>query len=162
MQESERWCKMVQAGARWCKRVQDGARWCKMVQDGAGWCKRVQDGARWCKIMQYHEMPCNTMQYYATSCNTMQYHASLITADGAYHCPVGSIMAIFWILCNLPVPGHFHGVSLLQSSNTDRRDPFSRLFGSSCNKRGQEGTYKWSTHTNKHKLHTLFSPVWLK
>ena len=28
-------------------------------------------------------------------CNTMQYHASLITADGAYHCPVGSIMAIF-------------------------------------------------------------------
>ena len=25
----------------------------------------------------------------------MQYHASLITADGAYHCPVGSIMAIF-------------------------------------------------------------------
>merc|ERR1712004_886301 len=27
--------------------------------------------------------------------NTMQYHASLITADGAYHCPVGSIMAIF-------------------------------------------------------------------
>merc|ERR1712240_155018 len=28
-------------------------------------------------------------------CNTMQYHALLITADGAYHCPVGSIMAIF-------------------------------------------------------------------
>merc|ERR1711954_349752 len=25
----------------------------------------------------------------------MQYQASLITADGAYHCPVGSIMAIF-------------------------------------------------------------------
>ena len=25
----------------------------------------------------------------------MQYHASLITAYGAYHCPVGSIMAIF-------------------------------------------------------------------
>ena len=25
----------------------------------------------------------------------MQHHASLITADGAYHCPVGSIMAIF-------------------------------------------------------------------
>merc|ERR1712218_599530 len=35
------------------------------------------------------------MQYYAIQCNTMQYHASLITADGAYHCPVGSIMAIF-------------------------------------------------------------------
>ena len=25
----------------------------------------------------------------------MRYHASLITGDGAYHCPVGSIMAIF-------------------------------------------------------------------
>ena len=25
----------------------------------------------------------------------MQYHLSLITADGAYHCPLGSIMAIF-------------------------------------------------------------------
>ena len=41
--------------------------------------------------MQYHATPCNTMQYYAIQCNTMQYHASLITADGAYHCPVGSI-----------------------------------------------------------------------
>ena len=38
------------------------------------------------------------MQYYAVQCNTLQYHASLITADGAYHCPVGSIMAIFIIL----------------------------------------------------------------
>ena len=28
----------------------------------------------------------------------MQYHASLITADGAYHCPVGSIIAIFIII----------------------------------------------------------------
>ena len=25
----------------------------------------------------------------------MQYHGTLKTADGAYHCPVGSIMAIF-------------------------------------------------------------------
>ena len=31
-------------------------------------------------------------------CNNMQYHASLITADGAYHCPVGSIIkAIFFL-----------------------------------------------------------------
>ena len=48
-----------------------------------------------CNIMQYHAIPCNTMQYHAIPCNTMQYHASLITADGAFHCPVGSIMAIF-------------------------------------------------------------------
>jgi len=26
----------------------------------------------------------------------MQYHASLITADGAYHCPVGSIRPFFY------------------------------------------------------------------
>ena len=31
------------------------------------------------------------MEYHAILCNTMQYHASFITADGAYHCPVGSI-----------------------------------------------------------------------
>ena len=48
-----------------------------------------------CNTMQYHAIPCNTMQYHAIPCNILQYHASLITADGAYHCPVGSIMAIF-------------------------------------------------------------------
>ena len=48
-----------------------------------------------CNTMQYHAIPCNAMQYHAILCNTMQYPASLITADGAYHCPVGSIMAIF-------------------------------------------------------------------
>ena len=41
--------------------------------------------------VQYHAIQCNTMQYYAIQRNTMQYRASLITADGAYHCPVGSI-----------------------------------------------------------------------
>merc|ERR1711949_124034 len=48
-----------------------------------------------CNTMQYHAIQCNTMQYHAIPCNTMQYHGTLITADGAYHCPVGSIMAIF-------------------------------------------------------------------
>merc|ERR1712004_250437 len=46
-----------------------------------------------CNIMQYHAIPYNTMQYNAIPCNTLQYNASLITADGAYHCPVGSIRA---------------------------------------------------------------------
>ena len=41
--------------------------------------------------MQYHAIPCNTIQYHAIPCNAMQFHASLITADRAYHCPVGSI-----------------------------------------------------------------------
>ena len=44
-----------------------------------------------CTTMHYHAIPCNIMQYNAIPCNIMQYHASLITADGAYHCPVGSI-----------------------------------------------------------------------
>ena len=48
-----------------------------------------------CNTMPYHAISCNTMQYHATPCNTMQNHASLITADGAYHCPVGSIRPFF-------------------------------------------------------------------
>ena len=93
------WCKMVQHNATWCNMVQYGAKWCKMVQDGARWCKIVQDNAITCNNMQYHTIPFNTMQYNAIPCNTMQYHASLNTADGAYHCPVGSIrpfLTIFW------------------------------------------------------------------
>merc|ERR1712155_78466 len=65
-------------------------------------CNTMQYPAIPCNTMQYHAIPCNTMQYYAIQCNTMQYHASLITADGAYHCPVGSIMAIFDLLKILP------------------------------------------------------------
>ena len=60
-----------------------------------------------CNTTQYHAIPCNTIQYYAILCKTMQYHASLITADGAYHCPVGSIMAIFMILLLF---GNFKGI----------------------------------------------------
>merc|ERR1711940_215455 len=55
----------------------------------------MQYNAMPCNTMQYHAIPCNTMQYNAIPCNTMQYLASLNTAGGAYHCPVGSIMAIF-------------------------------------------------------------------
>ena len=100
---------MVQLGARWCKMVQDGAKWRKMAQDGARWRKMGQDGAIPCNSMQYHAKPCKTLPYHAIPWNIMQYHAipcnamqylaipcnTLITADGAYHCPVGSIMAIF-------------------------------------------------------------------
>ena len=46
--------------------------------------------------MEYHAIPCNTMHYHAIPCITMHKHVSLITADGAYHCPVGSIMAMFF------------------------------------------------------------------
>ena len=53
-----------------------------------------------------------------------------------------------WMLSNLAFPGHFHGGPLLQSSNTDRTGPFSRLFGSSCNKLGQK------EHTNEAHIQT--------
>ena len=60
-------------------------------------CNTMQYHAIPCNTMQYHAIPCNTMQFNAIPCYTMQYHASLKTADRAYHCPVGSIMAIFII-----------------------------------------------------------------
>ena len=56
-------------------------------------CNTMQYNAIPCNTMQYDAILCNTMQYNAMPCYTMQYHASLINADGAYHCPVGSIMA---------------------------------------------------------------------
>ena len=58
-------------------------------------CNTMQYHAISCNTMQYHAIQCNTMQYHAKFCNTMQYHVSLITADGAYHCPVGSIRPFF-------------------------------------------------------------------
>ena len=57
-------------------------------------CNTMQYHAIKCNTMQHHAIPCNTMQYNAIPCNTMRYHASLITADGAYHCPVGSIILV--------------------------------------------------------------------
>ena len=68
------------------------------------WCMRPYD------TMKYHAILCNTMQYPAIQCNNMQYHASLITADGAYHCPVGSIWLFFLLHCHrLPgYPTHIH------------------------------------------------------
>merc|ERR1711952_594329 len=65
------------------------------MQNHAIPCNTMQYNAMTCYTMQYHVIPCNTMQYHAIPCNTMQYHGTLMTADGAYHCPVGSIMAIF-------------------------------------------------------------------
>merc|ERR1711928_273142 len=68
---------------------------CNTMQNIAIPCNTMEYHAIPCNTMQYHAKPCNTMQNHAIPCNTMQYLASLITADGAYHCPVGSKMAIF-------------------------------------------------------------------
>merc|ERR1712143_72658 len=78
-----------------CNTVQYLAVPCNTIQYHAIPCNTMQYHVIPCDTMQYYAIPCNTMQYHAIPCNTMQYHASLITADGAYHCPVGSIMAIF-------------------------------------------------------------------
>merc|ERR1711953_618346 len=76
--------------------MQEYAKLCNTMQYHAKPCNTSQHHAIQCNTMQYHAIPCNTMHYHAIPCNTMQYHASLITADGVYHCPVGSIMAIFY------------------------------------------------------------------
>ena len=72
------------------------------MQNHAIPCKTMPYHAIPCNIMQYHAIPCNTMQYHAIPCipcNSLQNHTSLITADGAYHCPVGSIMPFFDYWC---------------------------------------------------------------
>ena len=88
-------CKTMPYHAIPCNIMQYHAIPCNTMQYHAIPCNTMQYHAIPCTIMQYHAIQCNTMQFYAIQCNTMQYHASVITADGAYHCPVGSIMAIF-------------------------------------------------------------------
>ena len=68
---------------------------CNTMQHYAIPCNTMQNHAMPCKTMPYHAIPCNIIQYHAIPCNTIQYHACLITADGAYHCPVGSIWPFF-------------------------------------------------------------------
>merc|ERR1711873_25048 len=78
-----------------CNTMQYHAKPCNTMQYHAIPCNTMQYHAIQCNTMQYHAISCNTMQYHAIQCKTMQYPALLITADGAYHCPVGSIVAIF-------------------------------------------------------------------
>merc|ERR1712197_301835 len=78
-----------------CNTMQYHALPCNTMQYNAMTCYTMQYHVIPCNTMQYHAIQCNTIQYHAIPCNTMQYHGTLITADGAYHCPVGSIMAIF-------------------------------------------------------------------
>ena len=68
------------------------------------------------------------MQYHAIPCNTMQYHGTLLTADGAYHCPVGSIMAIFifnfdyWSCCHELRVGTMKSASLTAATSINLRE----------------------------------------
>ena len=92
-------CNTMQYNAMPCYTMQYHAIPCNTRQYHAIQCTSMH-GISWnimqyhaiqCNDMLYHAISCNTMQYNAIPCNTMQYHACLITADGAYHCPVGSI-----------------------------------------------------------------------
>ena len=98
-------CNTMQYHAIPCNTMQYHAIPCNTMQYHAIPCNTMQNHAIPCKTMPYHAIPCNVMQYNA---KPMQYHASLITADKAYHCPVGSIMAIFalWKPLTLPLSTH--------------------------------------------------------
>ena len=78
-----------------CNSMQYHAIPCNAMQYHAMPCNTMQYHAIQLNTMQYHAILCNTMQYYVIQCKTTQYHASSITADGAYHCPVGSIWLFF-------------------------------------------------------------------
>ena len=73
-----------------CNTMQYHAIPCNTMQYYAMPCNTMHYHATPFNTMQYHAIPCNTMQYNAIPCKTMQYYTSLINADGAYHCPVGS------------------------------------------------------------------------
>merc|ERR1711978_427076 len=111
-----------------CKTMQNLAIPCNTMQYHAIPGNTIKYNALLC--MEYHEISCNTMQYNAIPYNTMQYHASLITADGEYHCPVGSIMAIFSsvrssyshpdLLLTQPTTTHFFRFQITPVLNTGR------------------------------------------
>merc|ERR1712163_79997 len=88
-------CNTMQYQATACNTMQYHAIPYNTIQYHAIPCNTMQYHAIPCNTMQYNAIPCNTMQNYAIQFKTMQYPALLITADGAYHCPVGSIVAIF-------------------------------------------------------------------
>ena len=88
-------CNTMQYHAIPCNTMQYHAIPCSNMQYPASPWNTMQIHAIPCNTKQCHAIPCNTMQYHAIPCNTMQYHACLLSADGAYHCPVGSIWLFF-------------------------------------------------------------------
>ena len=100
-------CNTIQYHAIPCNTMQYNAIPCNSMQYHVVPCNTVQYHSIPCIIMQYHATPCNTMQYQAIQCNTMQYHTSFITADGAYHCPVGSIWPFLYLAGDLMTCGTF-------------------------------------------------------
>ena len=126
-------CNTMQYHAIPCSNMQYPASPWNTMQIHAIPCNTKQCHAIPCNTMQYHAIPCNIIHYHAIACNTIQYHACLITADGAYHCPVGSIWLFF---IHSPLQGRiflhwdgwFHG-----NSDPQRDNQFA------CSSRGLQG-----------------------
>ena len=107
------------------------------------------------------------MPYNAIPCNTMQYHAPLITADGAYHCPVGSI----WLFFNTLEPlwkSALHQTRLSPTSENDSYQfecglcvnwsHYANIFGPSHYLRCRPQYYHWhqvflTTSAQNHGYH---------
>ena len=88
MQDSAIQCKTVQYSARQSTTVQDSALQCKTVQYSARQCKAV---ILWRNLARlWHTLAYSGILWHALTYSDI-ISASLITADGAYHCPVGSI-----------------------------------------------------------------------
>ena len=99
---------------------------CNIMQNNAIPCNTIKYHTIQCNTMKYHAMPCNTLAYSGILWHTLAYsgilwhalaysgiiNASLITADGAYHCPVGSI----WPFLTFISGYHY----LLSGSNNDK------------------------------------------
>ena len=184
---------MVQDGASQCKMVQDSAIPCNSMQQHAIACNTMQYHAIPYNTMQYHAIPCNTMQYHAIPCNTMQYqaipcntmiyhdipcntmqyHASLITDDGAYHCPVGSIWPFFIfklpslqghqivesfciiiVVCiqKYQVANHHNIAGCVTLCDLSHRAHLQECSNDHCHKQGAQINVPWPLHCYYHTL----------
>ena len=108
-------CNTMQYHAIPCNTMQYHAIPCNTMHYHAIPCNTVQYHAVPCNTVQPHAISCNTMQYHAIPCNTMQYHASLITANGAYHFPVGSIWPFLFATPNISSIYNIYKLELLQT-----------------------------------------------
>ena len=110
-------CNTMQYHAIPCNTMQYHAIPCSNMQYPASPWNTMQIHAIPCNTKQCHAIPCNTMQYHAIPCNTMQYHACLLSADGAYHCPVGSIWPFFCYTYPLQSASEFGNRTICHQKN---------------------------------------------
>ena len=66
--------------------------WIPMTTNDYQWLLMTTNDYQWLPMTTNDYPAMTTNDYQWLPCNTMLYHASLIISDGAYHCPVGSIL----------------------------------------------------------------------